>query len=38
MAKGVFVHKADSIYDDEPAERYQFPASYLQRALPLIGD
>jgi putative restriction endonuclease len=38
VAKGVFVHKADSIYDDEPAERYQFPASYLQRALPLIGD
>jgi putative restriction endonuclease len=38
VAKGVFVHKSDSIYDDEPAERYQFPASYLKRALPLIGD
>jgi putative restriction endonuclease len=38
VTKGVFLHKADSIYDDEPAERYQFPASYLKRALPLIGD
>lgn len=26
MAKGVFLHRPDSIYDDEPEERYQFPA------------
>lgn len=38
MARGVFLHKADSIYDDQPAERYQFPSTYLDRALPLIGD
>jgi putative restriction endonuclease len=38
MARGVFLHKADSIYDDQPAERYQFPSMYLDRAFPLIGD
>jgi hypothetical protein len=26
MAHCVFMHKADSISDDIPAERYQFPA------------
>ena len=38
MAHCVFMHKADSIYDDIPAERYQFPAQYLSRAEPCIGD
>ena len=38
MAHCVFMHKADSIYDDIPAERYQFPAMYLTRAEPCIGD
>lgn len=38
MAKGVFMHRVDSIYDDSPAERYQFPAQYLSRAEPLVGD
>jgi putative restriction endonuclease len=38
MAKGVFLHRADSIYDDEPHERYQFPASYLSRASQCVGD
>lgn len=38
MAHCVFMHKADSIYDDIPAERYQFPAQYLGRAEPCIGD
>ena len=38
MAHCVFMHKADSIYDDIPAERYQFPAQYLRRAEPCIGD
>jgi putative restriction endonuclease len=38
MAFGVFIHRSDSIYDDSPAERYQFPAQYLSRAQPSIGD
>lgn len=38
MAFGVFIHRVDSIYDDSPAERYQFPAQYLGRATPSIGD
>ena len=36
MAHCIFMHKADSIYDDIPAERYQFPAQYLGRAEPSI--
>ncbi|WP_262692625.1 HNH endonuclease [Kordiimonas aestuarii] len=38
MAFGVFIHRADSIYDDRPAERYQFPQSYLARASACVGD
>lgn len=38
MAKGIFVHRTDSIYDDNPAERYQFPRQYLSRVSPCIGD
>lgn len=38
MSFGVFIHRADSIYDDSPAERYQFPKIYLQRASACIGD
>lgn len=38
MPKGVFVHRADSIYDDFPEERYQFPKRYLKRVLPCEGD
>lgn len=38
MAKGIFVHRTDSIYDDSPAERYQFPRQYLNRVRPCIGD
>ncbi len=38
MAFGVFIHRADSIYDDSPAERYQFPKPYLERALACVGD
>jgi len=38
VARGVFLHKADSIYDDDPAVQYQFPPMYLDRALPLIDD
>lgn len=38
MAKGVFVHRADSKYDDFPEERYQFPRRYLNRARHFEGD
>ena len=38
MARGVFIHKADSIYEDQPETQYQFPAMYLDRASNLIGD
>lgn len=38
MGFGVFIHRADSIYDDSPAERYQFPKPYLQRASACVGD
>ncbi len=38
MTKGVFLHRADSIYDDFPEERYQFPKSYYTRAVQFIGD
>jgi len=38
MAFGIFIHRSDSIYDDTPAERYQFPKQYLARAQASIGD
>lgn len=38
MAKGVFLHRADSVYEDEPEERYQFPKNYLKAARQCIGD
>jgi putative restriction endonuclease len=38
MGFGVFIHRADSIYDDSPAERYQFPSQYLSRAQTCVGD
>ena len=38
MAKGVFLHRADSIYDDQPESQYQFPKQYLGRAAPSEGD
>jgi len=38
MAFSVFIHRSDSIYDDSPAERYQFPSQYLGRAQASIGD
>lgn len=37
-AKRNFVHRSDSIYDDSPAERYQFPRQYLSRVSSCIGD
>jgi len=38
MTFGVFIHRSDSIYDDTPAERYQFPKQYLERARACVGD
>lgn len=38
MTFGVFIHRSDSIYDDSPAERYQFPRQYLARVGNCVGD
>ena len=38
MAFGVFIHRSDSIYEDSPAERYQFPRQYLARVEACVGD
>ena len=38
MAFAVFIHRTDSIYDDVPSERYQFPKQYLTRAQECEGD
>jgi putative restriction endonuclease len=38
MGFGVFIHRSDSIYDDSPAERYQFPSQYLTRVEACVGD
>jgi putative restriction endonuclease len=38
MGFGVLIHRSDSIYDDSPAERYQFPSQYLRRVEACVGD
>lgn len=38
MSYCVFMHRSDSIYDDSPAEQYQFPTQYLRRAQGSVGD
>lgn len=38
MGRGIFIHRSDSIYDDSPAERYQFPRQYLSRVSACVGD
>lgn len=38
MAKGVFLYREDSRYDDRPWAVYQFPESYLSRASQVVGD
>ncbi len=38
MAKGVFIHRSDSVYEDIPSEQYQFPQNYLSRAQQCVGD
>ncbi|HVM37785.1 MAG TPA: HNH endonuclease [Sphingomicrobium sp.] len=38
MAKGIFLYRVDSIYDDEPDKFYRFPRVYLSRAREFVGD
>ena len=38
MTKAVFQHKSDSIYDDTPWEKYNFPKMYLSRVEQTVGD
>lgn len=38
MGFGVFIHRSDSIYEDTPAEKYQFPSQYLRRVEACVGD
>lgn len=38
MSFGVFIHRADSPYEDSPATQYQFPSQYLSRASAFVGD
>lgn len=38
MTFGVFIHRTDSVYDDVPSERYQFPKKYLTRVERCEGD
>ncbi|MGI1661147.1 HNH endonuclease [Palleronia sp. KMU-117] len=38
MVKLVLMHKADSIYDDEPDQTYDFPKTYLKAVSEAVGD
>jgi putative restriction endonuclease len=38
MGFGVFIHRADSPYEDSPATQYQFPRQYLSRVAQCVGD
>ena len=38
MTKLVLLHKADSIYEDEPDVVYDFPQSYLKAVTEAVGD
>lgn len=38
MALGLFIHRSDSVYDDSPAEHYQFPRQYLRAAKACEGS
>lgn len=38
MAKGIFLFREDSIYEDRPWEVYQFPSDYLSRANQIVCD
>ena len=38
MAKGIFLYREDSRYEDRPWAVYQFPDQYLSRASQMVGD
>lgn len=38
MAKGVFTHRVNTTYDDQPEVQYQFPKRYLNRAKAFEDD
>ncbi|MFC3167343.1 hypothetical protein [Paracoccus fontiphilus] len=38
MVKLVLMHKADSIYDDQPDQVYDFPRQYLKAMNEAVGD
>src|ERR1700761_5035668 len=38
MGFGIFIHRSDSIYEDPPAEQYQFPSQYLRRVEACVED
>ena len=38
MAKGVFLYREDSRYEDRPWAVYQFPETYLSRVSQMVGD
>jgi putative restriction endonuclease len=38
VAKGVFLYREDSRYEDRPWAVYQFPEPYLSRASQMVGD
>ena len=38
MVKLILMHKAGSIYDDEPDTRYDFPSQYLKAMREAVGD
>jgi putative restriction endonuclease len=38
VTRGVFLHRTDSIYEDQPDRQYQFPRQYLSRASQFVGD
>ncbi len=38
MGFGVFIHRADSPYEDSPARQYQFPQQYESRVRKCVGD
>ncbi|MBN9886794.1 HNH endonuclease [Salipiger abyssi] len=38
MGKAVLLHRADSIYDDEPDVKYDFPKTYLNAIQQAVGD
>jgi len=38
VANAIFYHREDSVYDDDPADRYHFPKQYLSRVEQTLND